>query len=803
MSFKEENKRDFNGKLVVATLESIINCKVTNRFLQVLSVLLNLGSIMAVTTGFESGEKKASQEVSKRKEEVDEVSSEEEITNEKDDLSKVKSKDVVELPKSRNALLYVEAILMPIIFTALAFFIRMYKIGANNHVVWDEAHFGKFGSYYLRHEFYHDVHPPLGKMLVGFSGYLAGYNGSWDFPSGQEYPDYIDFIKMRIFNATFSALCVPLAYFTGKALHFSIPSVWLLTVMVLFENTYTTLGRMILLDSMLLFFTVASFYCFVEFHNQRSNPFTLKWWLWMFLTGLSLGCTISVKMVGLFIITLVGMYTLLDLWVFLADKKISWKRYASHWLARIICLVVVPVSVFMICFKIHFILLSHTGNNDAVMPSLFQANLIGNPLGKGPRDVALGSSTISMRNQALSGGLLHSHQQTYPAGSKQQQVTGYGHKDANNDFIFHRVRSLPLYNGTSETEIEYIRDGNSYRLSHRLTGKNLHSHEVPAAVSATQWEVSCYGNNEVGDEKDYWVVEIVDQEGDEDKTMLHPLTTSFRLKHSVLGCYLAQTSNRYPEWGFNQNEIACLRNPFKRDKRTWWNIETHENSKLPELGDDFEFPRASFFKDFIYLNLAMMSTNNALVTDPDKLDRLASDAWEWPTLHKGLRLNGWHDDNVKYFLMGTPASTWASSAAVLGFMVLVIVLVLRWQRQYNDHSDSEKNNLFLMAGVYPMFGWGLHFCPFVIMARVTYVHHYLPALYFALIVLVYFFEAGTQLLTKTKGGKIIRAFIFAVYTSMVIVCFWYFSPISFGMDGPSSEFEYLAWLPGWNIGPSI
>lgn len=705
------------------------------------------------------------------------------------------------ISSSHAALYKLESILAPIIFTAFAMFVRMYKIGVNNHVVWDEAHFGKFGSYYLRHEFYHDVHPPLGKMLCGLSGYIAGYNGSWDFPSGEQYPEYIDYVKMRLFNAAFSALCVPVAYFTGKAIGFSLPVVWLFTSLVCFETTYCALGRLILLDSMLLFFTVAAFLCFVMFHNQRSKPFSRKWYKWLGLTGLSLGGAISVKMVGLFIILLVGIYTLVDLWNMLADKNMSWKTYSYHWIARFVGLVIFPFIVFLICFKIHFVLLSHSGTGDANMSSLFQANLVGTDVGKGPRDVALGSSVITFKNQALGGALLHSHESIYPSGSGYQQVTAYGYSDSNNDWFFQRARGEEPWEDSENGEIEYIKDGGVYRLVHRNTKKNLHTHPIPAPITKTDFEVAGYGSPLIGDPNDNWIIEIVDSRGSEDKTMLHPLTSSFRIKSEAMNCYLAQTGSHLPEWGFRQAEITCVQNPFKRDKRTWWNIETHDNAKLPEPSEDFKYPKTSFIKDFVHLNIAMMATNNALVPNYEKEDHLASSAWEWPTLHVGLRLNGWSDDNARYYLLGLPFSTWPSTVGVLAMCFIVVVLFLRWFRQLPVFANSNESDTFYMGAFYPLLAWGLHYMPFVIMARVTYVHHYLPALYFALIILSYYFDV----LLKANYGFVkhipnkVRMGIFVFYFVALIGGFIYFSPICFGMEGPKERFNYLNWISSWTI----
>ena len=82
-----------------------------------------------------------------------------------------------------------------------------------------------------------------------------------------------------------------------------------------------TLNRYILLDPILLCFMTASILGMVKVTKSTKNQqsFTIKWWLWLLFTGSMLACTISVKFVGLFVILLVGLHTISDLWDELGD----------------------------------------------------------------------------------------------------------------------------------------------------------------------------------------------------------------------------------------------------------------------------------------------------------------------------------------------------------------------------------------------------------------------------------------------------------------------------------------------------
>ncbi|KAI9750802.1 MAG: hypothetical protein M4579_006303 [Chaenotheca gracillima] len=682
-----------------------------------------------------------------------------------------------------------EFLLAPLVFTALSFFTRLFRIGLSPIVTWDEAHFGKFGSHYLQREFYFDVHPPLGKMLVGLSGYLAGYNGSFEFKSGETYPEELNYTFMRIFNATFGALCVPLAYYAARELRFRRPTVWFVTLMVLCENSYATISRFILLDSMLLFFTFTTVLCWARFHNLQKKSFSVEWWLWVMLTGVSIGCVCSVKWVGLFCTALVGLYTVEDLWNKFGDTKMPKGVFAAHISSRVIGFIVVPTLVYMLSFWLHFLVLSNSGPGDAQMSSLFQANLNGTDVGKdSPLEVAFGSRA-TLKNMGYGGGLLHSHVQTYPEGSNQQQVTCYHHKDTNNDWFFYPNRNEPDFDG--EAPIKYVGDKDVIRLIHAQTGRNLHSHQVSAPVTKGDNEVSSYGNTTVGDDKDHFTVEVVSDAASSDRSKIRTLTTSFRLKHTALGCYLRAGNVNLPQWGFKQIEVTCTKDNKPRDVYTHWNVESHWNERLP-AGDPGSY-KSPFLRDFLHLNVAMMTSNNALVPDPDKQDDLASQFWQWPILNVGLRMCGWDDNIVKYFLLGNPLVYWGSTASIAVFGLLVGWYLIRWQRGYDDLKPHEIDQIHY-AGLYPLLGWALHYAPFIAMARVTYVHHYYPALYFAILTFGFVTDHLTRPLSRNAQWG-----VHAVLYGITIGLFILFLPISWGMVGPSSQWSHLKWFEGWKM----
>lgn len=737
------------------------------------------------------------------------------------------------------------------LYFVLALITRLYRIGKSPTVIWDEAHFGKFGSHYLQHEFYFDVHPPLGKMLVGLAGLLSGYNGSFEFKSGESYPEGSQYyVGMRIILALFGVAMVPVAWSSSGALGWNKRSRHLLAIMVLCDNAWLVISRFILLDSMLLCFTFTTVHGLLMFHQQQRRPFSSKWWFWLTFTGLSIGCVMSVKWVGLFVMSLVGLYTIEDLWDRFGDLKMPVRTYLRHWCARALCLLAIPLTVYLISFKLHFMILSHSGPGDAQMSSLFQAHLKGNDFADSPLEVAYGSR-LTFKNMGYGGGLLHSHVQTYPVGSQQQQVTCYHYKDNNNEFIVTPVieqQQLPAPGSEEEktAPLRMLRNGDTIRLRHVQTGRNLHSHKVAAPVTKENYEVSAYGNDTVSDSNDYWVVEMVDDmhQGKAKLGMqVQSLTSRIRFRHQNQHCYLRAANAVLPQWGWKQVEVSCDKENNPKDEHTYWNVESHWNDRLP--AGNTKLYKSPFLRDFIHLNVAMMTSNNALVPDADKEDLLASMPFDWPLLWNGLRMNSWADSATKYYLIGNPVIWWGSTVSIFVYLFTLLFYLARMQRRHADLSPASFNQ-FVFVGKIGFIGWFLHFLPFTIMARVCYIHHYLPTLYFACILYVHVLDhflfndatarykfikseapivsssvpSTTGTGTGTGSSKAqqsqpepvypdsglrrpvsntMKNILFLVIAGAIVGTFAFFHKTALGIDGPVWKYAGRKWRNSWNI----
>lgn len=83
------------------------------------------------------------------------------------------------------------------------------------------------------------------------------------------------------------------------------------------------------------------------------------------------------------------------------------------------------------------------------------------------------------------------------------------------------------------------------------------------------------------------------------------------------------------------------------------------------------------------------------------------------------------------------------------------------------------------------------------MARVTYVHHYYPALYFAILTMGFVVDWTTRPLAR-KDKKIEWAFYMLLYV-LVIGLFVLFRAIVFGMEGDNKQWRHLKWFDKWRI----
>jgi len=112
------------------------------------------------------------------------------------------------------------------------------------------------------------------------------------------------------------------------------------------------------------------------------------------------------------------------------------------------------------------------------------------------------------------------------------------------------------------------------------------------------------------------------------------------------------------------------------------------------------------------------------------------------------------------------------------------------------------NNIFFSAKVvkydtlcgFLFMGWFLHYFPFFLMGRQLFLHHYFPALYFAILL----FSGVFDLLTSTLRPRV-RMQIALVFVILAVWNFHHLSPLAYGNPWTKSKCEKAKWLKTWDF----
>lgn len=84
----------------------------------------------------------------------------------------------------------------------------------------------------------------------------------------------------------------------------------------------------------------------------------------------------------------------------------------------------------------------------------------------------------------------------------------------------------------------------------------------------------------------------------------------------------------------------------------------------------------------------------------------------------GLRMCGWGDSAIKFYLLGNPFTWVGSFISIVLVTLLALVYAIRSRRQCKDFTNVNLEEVSFAAKV-GFGGWFLHYMPFWIMGRVT------------------------------------------------------------------------------------
>ncbi|KAK8139876.1 glycosyltransferase family 39 protein [Apiospora sp. TS-2023a] len=615
------------------------------------------------------------------------------------------------------------------VITVLAFLSRFWGISHPNEVVFDEVHFGKFASYYLEKTYFFDVHPPFGKLLFAFMGWLVGYDGHFHFENiGDSYiSNKVPYVAFRAMPAILGSLTVTVTYLIMWESGYSLPACIVAAGLVLLDNAHIGQTRLILLDATLVLAMACSLLFYIKFYKQRHEPFGRKWWKWLILTGFALSCDISTKYVGLFAFVTIGSAVIIDLWDLLDVKRpgggLSLPDFGKHFAARAFGLIIMPFIFYLFWFQVHFSILSRSGPGDDFMSPEFQETLSDNVMLANAVTIDY-YDTITLRHKETKA-YLHSHDARYPlryddgrVSSQGQQVTGYPYNDTNNHW-----QILPAEVETEQEMGRPVKNHELVRLRHLVTNTILLSHDVASPFYPTNQEFTTAPLEDAYGTRSADTLFEIRIEGGKNAQEFKTVSSHFKFIHNPSKVAMWTHTTPLPDWGHRQQEING--NKQLTPSSNVWLVD--DIPSLPEDHPRREKPEKQvktmpFLKKWFELQRSMFWHNNQLTSSHP----YASQPYQWPFLLRGVSFWTQNDTREQIYFLGNPLGWWLASSLLAVYAGIVGADQVSLRRGIDALDHRTRSRLYNSTGFF-FLAWATHFFPFFLMGRQLFLHHYLPA----------------------------------------------------------------------------
>ncbi|KAJ3044698.1 hypothetical protein HDV00_001102 [Rhizophlyctis rosea] len=701
-------------------------------------------------------------------------------------------------------------ILLALFLAAIAFAVRTYRLSDPNEVVFDEIHFAEQGVRYLRREMVLDYHPPLGKLFYTLAAYLSHYKGGSDINIkyiGDSY-DAIPYIAMRLVSATFGTLLVPVAYLTLRKGGLSHLSAALAGLLITFDNAIATQSRLILLDAPLMFFIALATLFWLIFRGHRDAPFSLGWWGSLIGVGVSLGCVTSIKWVGLFTVATVGLLTLHDL---SRISKQSPRSFPLHVIARAIALIVIPIAIYISAFAVHFAMLEYRGPGDKHFPMEVREGLLGAvPTPPTIKHVYYGSK-VHIRHEYSHGGFL-----TCAEPAADGSLVSTVNRTSDTAWLI----KLTSTRGIPEGANVRLRYGDMVVLEHVKSRKLLtHDDSKKSVVTKGNDRATCtsHSKDHYTGNKIWMVSRTPTGANNNDHASLNAMEP-FHLINAESNAVLYSTyDHRLPDETINardstdkvfHQEVSCANktivaaNPFVSSYSTTFRIEINAPpSTIPEAekAELVTYTPATLKEKVLAVYHATINLHHRL----PKHHPSASTPLYWPLPIKTTRYwrrgysaaigkmnRGWRPPTAKQRgvsrqIPWSPIPggeinlfpSWAVwSAGLVGLVVFDLLLALGGRVEYVD--------------MVLKLGWIIHYIPFFFITtqRQLFVHHYLPSLYFSILLFACVLDKFTR-----RVPAIIRLLLVTALLGLVVYVFWTIMPYTYGYGVSQARCQQAIW----------